>query len=686
MNGGDDMAYCKICNTITPGEADVCDECNKKLLMDDELYLDRLLASVTESQNSMLNQTLNLVNTEQDEENKSKWLTDEQLERQSSNDDDWNLLNQTMKKNTDGSTDINVYHKDIPSEGALDEVESILEDDYGSVLQELANPSEQDYDDSFLSNHTLPEYEDIMDDLLLVENMENQDDIMSFPDHMVEEDAENFLVNHEVFDSLDENLSGLDDKPYSLENIISKTDDVVLDEDTFLSSILENNIQEPEIQETYELEKESSDLNMDTSDLAEELSLSETLNEEYDNSINEKVSMDIDFVVPDFISEEVVTANSDIVSIDTVEEASNNESVDSKSAVEVNDELFEIDQLLGEVTNIADEFSLENIMSVGVMHEEVEEGSSKISTSDVLSRSLGAVSSLEDTSLEDEFNSILPSQKPIEETKKVRLAKKLFSNVMPDDPESEKHRLEEEEILAQEAKQKKAEEKQQKAILKEEKKAKRAALKQTKEKNLADEKLKRKKAREAIAASYVPEGKINRAGAFIVFVMAACLAFVIIKGTSFASYHLSINSAKKDFGNSRFDEAYETLSGEKLNEKDEIVYDKLQTIMVVKKELNSFYNFKKINMELEALNSIIKGLDRYERYYANAKELEVDKELNALKKEIVSILQENYSLSEKDTIKLIAIQDDKLYTEQLNNIVAKIKAFNEDAKQVANKN
>ncbi len=686
MNGGDDMAYCKICNSIIPGEMDVCDECSKKLVINDELYLDRLLASVTGSQNSPSKQIDNAEHMEQDDENSSQWFTDEELEKQNSKDDDWNLLNQTMKKNSDGSSDSNVYHKDIPSEGALDEVESILEDDYGSVLQEIANPSERDYDDSYLSDKAIPEYEDVMDDLLIAEGMVSQDDMMNYPDHMVEEDADNLLVDQEVFTSLDESISELYEEPISMENTMPKTEEVEFEEDAFLASLLDSDIQEPVLEETYDLEEESPDISIEALDLEEELSFGESIKEEDESSVNEEPAIDIDYLTPDFSDEEKESTESDIVSIDTVEEVSNIEPVDSTTSEELNDDLFELNQLLGEVTDIADEFTLENIMSAGIMHEDVEEESSKINTSDVLSRSLGAVSSLEDTSLEEEFNSILPTQKPVEEIKKVSFVKKLFGNVMPDNPEAEQHRLEEEEVLAQEAKQKKEEEKQIKAALKEEQKAKRAALKETKEKNLAEEKLKRQKAREAIEESYVPEGKINKTGALIVFAIAACLAFVIIKGTSFAYYHLSVKSAEKDFSNSRFDEAYERLTGENLNKQDVIVYDKLQTIMVVKKELNSYYNFKKIDMELEALHSIIKGLDRYERYYDSAKELEVDKELDALKQEIVSILKDNYSLSEKDAVKLIAIQDEKLYTEQLTNIVAKIKTFEEDAKQVANKN
>ncbi len=643
------MANCKICNDVIPEGTDICNECNKKLVHNDEQYLDQLLALVTGNQSESYQHTENLVDDILQSEYvvESISYTEDELQRQNSKDDDWNLLNQTMNKQVDKSSEGLEYSKDIPAEGALDEVESIFMDDYGTVLQEIAIGSSDKSEDLIINEDIYVqsvdeslEQDDYIHYLVNDGIMEHQEEIMDIPDNLVAEDMQNPLVDEEVIDFIDNEVTELYND--------SEASDIPVIKD------------ESDVEEVLEEEKYNNNNNA----FNEDAFLSSLMDSDLQDAVG--TSMD---------------EQSDMGS-DSIQELES----DNSSGLVLDDELSELHKLLGEVTENADDFRLEHILSNGAIQEEDKEEAVKINTADILKQSLSAVSDLDDPSLEAEFINILPTEKPTLKTEKISFFKKLFSNVHPENPEEELIKEEQEEALLKEKKQLKEEEKQKKAALKQENKEKKAAMKESKQKQLADEKENRKKARDAIAAAYVPEGKINKAGAFVVFVFAACVAIFIIQGTSFASYHLSIKSAEKDLRNSRYDEAYETLSGETLKEKDEIVYDKLQTIMVVKKELNSYYNFKKMNMELEALDSIIKGIDRYERYYANAKELKVDKNLNSLKDEMISILKNSYKLSEKDAIKLIDIKDAESYTERLTTIVSSVINSEEVSEQLVQKN
>ena len=710
------MAKCTICNATIPDGKEICEDCSNKMDFNDEVYLDKLLASVTKNRNESYQHTEDVLDYESEVELTSDLESDSELEyeyepitytqeeidKQNSKDDDWNLLNQTINKQPDKDVEAYGYDKEIPSEGALDEVESILMDDYGLVLAEMANTPNNDLESFMLVEEDLQqdaeedlerdlvkdmEQEEYFNRLTMDDIMNSQDDIMTIPDSFVEEDMHNPLVNEEILNSLEDEVSehydefnslehdsvAIEDEMEELEMIENESNE--LDEEAFLASLLNSEFKNEEVYESETIGTEEETI--------------PTVDDELISAVeDEPIS-----VVEEEIFEEDKTYESGLSSSNLEEMLIQEEPtvIDfdelTSNEVELDSELIELNKLLGEVTSQAEDFSLDKIMSTGVTTNEDEVEAKKVSTSDIFAESLSAVSSLDDLALETEFNNILPENNSTKAPEKTGFLKKLFSNIPVENPEEELLKQEEEEALAKERKQQKEEEKQRKAAEREELKAKKASLKEAKQKQLEDKKVKRKLAKEAMAAEYVPEGKINKAGATVVFLLAACVAVVIIQGSSFASYHLSIKSAEKDFNNARYDQAYQTLSGEKLKDKDVVVYDKLQTIMIVKKELNSYYNFKKIDMELEALNSVLKGIDRYKRYYADAKELEVDDELNTLKKKMLSILKEDYGLSEKESVALISIEDQKTYTDKLKSIVAKnVDPDKEDAKQVASKN
>ena len=167
------MSNCKVCNVEILDGTDLCDDCKKNLIKDDEEYLDQLLAAVTGD--SIDQDQLTEDNTESNEEHKFGYepssYTQEEIERQNSKDDDWNLLNQTINKQPDKAIILeydkeydNRYEEKIPVEGALDEVDSLLIGDYCSVLQEISDEfddeSEQyiSIDDDSELNHNQGEY------------------------------------------------------------------------------------------------------------------------------------------------------------------------------------------------------------------------------------------------------------------------------------------------------------------------------------------------------------------------------------------------------------------------------------------------------------------------------------------------------------------------------------------------
>ena len=224
---------------------------------------------------------------------------------------------------------------------------------------------------------------------------------------------------------------------------------------------------------------------------------------------------------------------------------------------------------------------------------------------------------------------------------------------------------EEKKAAADAGKKKKAEEAKKKAA---DNKAKKAAKDAAKKAAKKEAELKRLRA-EALEQ---PEGKINKAGAIIIFLFFIVAAAVVIVGTNIFSYDISIADATYKFGNHKYTEAYEGIRGLEIKEKDMEIHDKIYTVMFVNKQLNSYNNFFAMGDYASALDSLIKGLSRYDKYIALARQLGIHTDLDYVRKQIMAELQSVYGVPEREALELMDMTDRQDYSERIYSIISKL--------------
>lgn len=93
--------------------------------------------------------------------------------------------------------------------------------------------------------------------------------------------------------------------------------------------------------------------------------------------------------------------------------------------------------------------------------------------------------------------------------------------------------------------------------------------------------------------------------------------------------------------------------------------------MYVGKELNSYRNYTNIRMYAEALHSLLKGLEKYDAHVSEAVDLEVSEDYDKLRNKILSEMEKEYDLSEKDAYGLIEMEDQAAYSEKVIAIANK---------------
>lgn len=261
---------------------------------------------------------------------------------------------------------------------------------------------------------------------------------------------------------------------------------------------------------------------------------------------------------------------------------------------------------------------------------------------------------------------------------KISFWKRLFGNIKDDKWEKQKAKEEKEEaekLAKKEAEKEKAAkaaeaeaesgEGEEKTDPKEAKKAEKQAKKEEKARKKQEKKAEKQKMKELAELEDADPGRINRVGAAIVFIFWGIVATFIIIGTSRFSYNSSISRATEYFDDDEYNDAYEALWGLEIKEKDEELYSKVQMVMYLNKEWNSYENYTNIRMYPEALDSLLKGIEKYDAHIDDAKELEVGADYKKIRNNILKQLKDEYGLTEKEAYKLLAIKNQEDYSQKV---------------------
>lgn len=162
--------------------------------------------------------------------------------------------------------------------------------------------------------------------------------------------------------------------------------------------------------------------------------------------------------------------------------------------------------------------------------------------------------------------------------------------------------------------------------------------------------------------------KINKAAVIFVMTFFILIGGFILIGTDLYSYSLAIDNAHTEFSRKRYDEAYKNIYGADIRKKDQEIYDKIMTVMYVKKELNSYQNYMDINMYPEALDSLLKGLRRYDKYLDRAKELGIKADLDYVKGQILDELKTEFGINEEEAAAINNSEDQIQYSVNVVNV------------------
>lgn len=351
----------------------------------------------------------------------------------------------------------------------------------------------------------------------------------------------------------------------------------------------------------------------------------------------------------------------------------------STTEKEMNQDISEDKSNLQEDTLDSEDSNIEKDI-IALDEELIDKNMSKNSDmGDILSDALGVLNDPAMDEMEKQIMDLMPEeekqqlkeskqkkqkkQKKKSENKEQSLFKKLFANVPG--PELDSDAPTEEEL-----EQKKKEEKEEKKNAKAAKKAEKKEVRDAKKKVAQDLKAAKKAEKQRLRAEEeakipVDTGRINKVGASIIMVIAACFAISVLVGTNTFTYSNDVSSAKDYFNKKQYTKAYQQIAGVKIKAKDEETYEKIITVMKVNKEYESYSNYYNMEMYPQSLDSLIKGLKRYDKCKEDASELNITDDLNYVKSNIVHSLKDSFNLKENDVQYLMSMDSQDKYSEEI---------------------
>lgn len=560
----------------------------------DENYLDNLLNEISldkEIDHNVEDELDNQIQSEKEKRQETSNL---------SRDD---LFDLGLNKDAENT---NLDDEDSFSEDQMDELDKL--DDMADLDMGDLDFSDIDFDDLDVTKlDELPDDADL--DALLKEfdgNFEIEDHFEQDSTDSTEKEAK----QEEIVESSKEPDSDKKDG-------VEKPDQQTFDADQFLDGLLLDEEQEAAQKNPLE------EVNMEQEDVSQ---MEETKEE---SATSNDEAYDLDDLLED-MGEEIRSSEEEIT--DIPEEDKQPENIEGQPAEE------EVKASDGD--DLEDLFSLLDL-DENESQEHNEDGSSE----NEIPMQDNPLDDLDVVGLQEPDDEISEKEKPV---KKKSLMTILFGEPDEDDE------LSPEELEAIE--QKKAEKKAKKEAAKLAKEEKKAAAKEEKAAKAGDKKkaqeekkkvraVKKAKQKEEEEKNAEPVKPLNKPAVVFIFTLFLGGTFLFYLGMNNFNYTQAIQKATDYFDNQKYHKAYDEIKGVEVKEKDQDLKDRIYTVMYVERLYESYQNNIKLDRQKKALDSLLRGVDKYYEYYDEAQKLGIVDDLNYSFAQIQTALQDHYGIT-----------------------------------------
>ena len=560
----------------------------------DENYLDNLLNEISldkEIDHNVEDELDNQIQSEKEKRQDTSNLSKDDLFDLGLNEDAGNT---------------NLDDEDSFSEDQMDELDKL--DDMADLDMGDLDFSDIDFDDLDVTK-----LDELPDDADLDDLLKEFDGNFEIEDHF-EQDSTDSTEKEAKQEDIVESSKELDSDK---KDRVEKPDQQTFDADQFLDGLLLDEEQEAAQKNPLE------EVNMEQEDVSQ----TEETKEESATSNDE--AYDLDDLLED-MGEETRSSEEEIT--DIPEEDKQPENIKGQPAEE------EVKASDGD--DLEDLFSLLDLdENESQEHNEDESSENEIPMQD------NPVDDLDVVGLQEPDDEVSKKEKPV---KKKSLMTILFGEPDEDDELSP----EELEAIEQKKAEKKAKKEaarlakeEKKAAAKEEKAAKTGDKKKAQEEKKKVRAVKKAKQKEEEEKNAEPVKPLNKPAVVFIFTLFLGGTFLFYLGMNNFNYTLAIQKATDYFDNQKYHKAYDEIKGVEVKEKDQDLKDRIYTVMYVERLYEAYQNNIELDRQKKALDSLLRGVDKYYEYYDEAQKLGIVDDLNYSFAQVQTALQDHYGIT-----------------------------------------
>lgn len=181
----------------------------------------------------------------------------------------------------------------------------------------------------------------------------------------------------------------------------------------------------------------------------------------------------------------------------------------------------------------------------------------------------------------------------------------------------------------------------------------------------APKKKKKEKKKKEDKAPEAPLKKLPKKKIIVIAVFCVSLAAIMIFLAYFFPYSQDMSKAKKYYVTGDYQKTYEYLRGHKMSDKDKDLYNKSVILLKVQRQVDSYRNYMKMGMRVEALNALVQGVDAMDTYAELADSLGVASEFSMICNTLVNDLNMTFGVEVDKAREWLRIEGSKEYTRAL---------------------
>ncbi len=209
-------------------------------------------------------------------------------------------------------------------------------------------------------------------------------------------------------------------------------------------------------------------------------------------------------------------------------------------------------------------------------------------------------------------------------------------------------------------------------------KASKAAERKVKEVENNQKKLAKKKANEQAMLEAVPDKKISKVTIAFLFTLAVVIIGGTFLGTQTFSYSLVIKKATDYFDRDKYRMAYNEVAGVEVKDKDKELKDRIYTVMYVERLYETYNNnLNKMGRPDKALDSLLRGLEKYDEHYQEAVDLGIVEDIDKSREKIIKALQDTYGISLEEASRINSLSSYE-YVDVINQYAAPLMSTQEN--------